>query len=108
MLDEYNSRDYYISNIDRLQTLSNKQFNSYIDIIKDIIKNFKRTKVKNIYDNEYSKSLRDIFKHLGFDGIRYINEMEGDINDYTYIAFYQNQIKAIDNKSPTKNNNINK
>ena len=51
--------------------------------------------------------LRNFFEKRGYDGIKYLNENEGDTLDYSYIAFRKNQIKDINNTTPTSNPDIN-
>lgn len=50
-----------------------------------------------------SSGFREILKKAGYDGIHCLKENEYE----TFACMYQNQIKAIDNKTPTNSININ-
>lgn len=63
---------------------------------------------------EMTKDVQDIFRKNGYDGLVYDNEWEWGDGDYpepsgvdSYVAFEPNQIKSIDNKTPSNSNNIN-
>ena len=49
-------------------------------------------------------AMRELLQSMGYDGIRYDNQFEG--NGYSYIAFSPEQIKAVDNKTPTSDPDI--
>lgn len=57
------------------------------------------------YHGEGSVAMRKLFKKRNFDGIFYLNEYEG-AGDWSYIAFYPEQIKRISNKNPTTSKRI--
>jgi rubrerythrin len=71
------------------------------------IKRISRLNSEDIeYDSEGSVAMRALFKKHHYDGIKYMNNFEGD-TDWSYIAFEPNQIKNITNQSPTNSSNIN-
>ena len=61
------------------------------------------------YNSKSSTLLRKFLVENGYDGIKYQNRFEGSGNDYSYIAFFPNQIKSINNKGSfnPESNNIN-
>ena len=40
--------------------------------------------------------LADVLDQLGFDGIKYLNEFEGDKNSFSYIALHPSDVKSAD------------
>lgn len=54
-------------------------------------------------DCVWTKAFRDYLIGLGYDGMMWLHS-----GFYTYVAFYPNQIKSIDNMRPTDSNNLNK
>ena len=77
--------------------------------------NFYRAMEEYLSDNEYSKmeateTALDVLESMGYDGITHIGggrfNKADDTRHQVYIAFHSEQIKNIDNASPTTNADI--
>ena len=69
----------------------------------------KLQEIANMYDTRKSDAeLKNLLKSLGYDGIQYLNTHESDFGkeSYSYIAFDSNQIKLVENKTPTSDPDI--
>lgn len=82
-----------------------REFLSDIEEIKIIAKLDMYELQRKGRNSKANTRMRELFKKHGFDGIKYMNECEGP-KDYSYIAFYPNQIKLISNKNPTNSNDM--
>lgn len=58
------------------------------------------------WDTNFGELFRNAWYKSKYDGIKYKNYGE-DVGSISYMAFYPNQIKSIDNKNPSSSNNIN-
>lgn len=104
-----NTLEYYKDKIKKEEYKIKAYYSEFIGKeteLEEIILNYD-CKCRDIYNNKYSEKLRRLFKDLGYDGIRYVNQGESDSGDYSYIIFERNQVKNITNKFPTKSDNIN-
>lgn len=54
-----------------------------------------------------NEMLRKFFEKRGYDGIKYLNENEGETIDFSYIAFRKNQIKSATENIGTFDNGNN-
>lgn len=88
------------------ETYIPQEFEKYRDEIIDIAKTYSYKNSDRQYNSEQNKRMRKLFRDVGYDGIQYYNTYEGD-TDYSYIAFYPNQIKLIANENPTQSDNFN-
>ncbi len=48
------------------------------------------------YSSRSTELLRDFLISKGYDSLKYLNEYEGKVNDYSYAVFFSNQIKSAD------------
>ena len=58
------------------------------------------------YYSKANKALRELLSNKGYDGIEYPNWYEGKGTSKSYIIFDGNQVKLIDNKTPTDSPDI--
>lgn len=54
------------------------------------------------YDSPGNAALRALLEAKGYDGIQYRNTFEGEENAYSYIVFHPNQVKRVNNLTPTQ------
>lgn len=54
------------------------------------------------YDSPGNAALRALLEAKGYDGIQYRNTFEGEENAYSYIVFHPNQVKFVNNLTPTQ------
>lgn len=54
------------------------------------------------YDSPGNAALRALLEAKGYDGIQYRNVFEGEENAYSYIVFHPNQVKFVNNLTPTQ------
>lgn len=80
------SKNQYAANLNRIESIYLNDVGTFIDVFK--------------YDDsgKMTDGIRKFLTELGYDGI---------VTDKEVVAFYPNQIKSVDNKTPTESDDIN-